>query len=92
MIDKLKQEAMRRGMKLMSNPKFMKLMADPRVMGAITQGFALRGKIQSEIDSKIRSVACALNLATKEEVQTLQRSMQKMQSTVDNLHVTPKEN
>jgi len=51
MLDKLKQEAMRQGMKLLSNPKVMKMMADPRLMNAISQGFAIKGRIQTEIET-----------------------------------------
>jgi polyhydroxyalkanoate synthesis regulator phasin len=85
MIDKLKQEAMRQGMKLMSNPKVMKLMADPRLMNAITQGFALKSRIQSEIDSRLRTMAVSLNLATKDDLQTLQRTVRQMETTVQDL-------
>lgn len=85
MFDKLKQEAMRHGMKLMASPKVMKLMADPRFMNAISQGYALKGRIQSEIDSRLRSMATSLNLATKEDVENLQRILRQMESTVTDL-------
>ena len=85
MLDKLKQEAMRRGMKLMQNPKVMKLMADPRLMNALTQGFALKGRIQSEIDSRLRAMAVTLNLATKEDLETLQRTVKRMEHTVTDI-------
>ncbi|MCC6747341.1 MAG: hypothetical protein IT371_06760 [Deltaproteobacteria bacterium] len=85
MMDKLKQEAMRRGMKLMTNPRVMKLMADPRFMNAISQGFALKGRIQSEIDARLRTVAGALHLATKDDVETLQRTVRQMESSMNSL-------
>lgn len=85
MLEKLKKQAMAQGMKLMSNPKFMKLMADPRLMTAITQTMALRGRIQSEIDGKLRSLACAFNLATRQEVESLQRELSRMESRMATL-------
>lgn len=91
MMDKLKQEVMRRGMKLMTNPKVMKMMADPRVMNAITQGFALKGQIQSQIEEKMRQVATVLNLATKEDVENLRRTLDQVEDSVSSLEkkVTP---
>ncbi|MCA9669162.1 MAG: hypothetical protein KC503_26380 [Myxococcales bacterium] len=85
MIDKLKQEAMKQGMKLMQDPRFMKLMADPRLMQAITRGLTLKGEMQSAIDSRLRSLASTLKLATQEEVQTLKRTIRQMESQVSDL-------
>jgi polyhydroxyalkanoate synthesis regulator phasin len=85
MIDKIRQEMMRRGMKLMTNPKVMKAMADPRVMSAITQGFALKGQIQSQIEGTLRQVAAALNLATKEDVENLRRTLSQVEDSVSDL-------
>jgi len=85
MIEKIKKEAMKQGMKLMSNPKFMKMMADPRVMMAITQGFAFKGKLQAELDERLRTVIDRLNLATKEEVSELKRTLSRMEGTVVDL-------
>lgn len=84
-MDKLKQEAMRQGMKLMTNPKVMKMMADPRVMNAISQGFALKGQVQSGIESTIRNVAASLNLATREDVENLRRTLSQIESSVSSL-------
>jgi hypothetical protein len=85
MIDKLKKEALKHGMKLMTNPKVMKLMADPRVMNAISQGFALRGRIQSELDERLKGLACTLNLATKEDLDNLRQSVSRVESNLSNL-------
>jgi polyhydroxyalkanoate synthesis regulator phasin len=85
MFDKLKQEAMRQGMKLMSNPKVMKMMADPRLMNAISHGFALKGRIEGEIESRLREVAAKLNLATKEDLDGLRDTLSRMQDSVSHL-------
>ena len=85
MLDKLKKQALRRGMKLMSNPKFMRAMADPRIMKAISQGFAIHGRVQSEIDGTMQSVARFFNVATKEEVKELKRTIRQMEHMVDRL-------
>ena len=85
MLEKLKEQAIRQGFKLIANPKVMKMMADPRVIGAITQGFALKGRIQSEIDHKLRWVANQLNLATKEDLEHLRFTLNQMESSLDYL-------
>jgi BMFP domain-containing protein YqiC len=85
MIDKLKQNVMRHGMKLMTNPKVMKMMADPRVMNAITQGFAIKGQIQSQLEGTLRQVASALNLATREDIENLRRTLDQVEDSVNHL-------
>jgi len=85
MIDKLKKEAMKKGMQLMSSPQFMKMMSDPRVMKAIGQAFALRGQIQSEVDSRLRAVAATFGLATEEEVMELRRTISRMESAMTDM-------
>ena len=85
MLEKLKKQALRQGMKLMSNPRFMRAMADPRLMKAISQGFAIRGRMQSEIDNTTQSVARFFNVATQEEVKELRRTIRQMEHMVDRL-------
>jgi hypothetical protein len=85
MIEKLKQEAMRQGMKLLSNPKVMKVMADPRFMNAIGQGFALRGRIQMTVEEKLRSFASMLNLVTRDEIEEIKRDLTHVENTVNDL-------
>jgi len=85
MFDWLKQEAMRHGMKLMSNPKIMKMMSDPRLMNAITQTFTFTGRVHGEIESRLRALAGSLNLATKEDVEGLKSSLSKMEESVNQL-------
>ena len=85
MLDKLKKQALRQGMKLMSNPKFMRAMADPRIMKAISQGFAIRGRVQSEIDDRMQVVARFFNVATQEVGRELKRTIRQMEHMVDRL-------
>jgi hypothetical protein len=68
MLDKFKQQAVRQGMKVLSSPKVAQLMADPRLMSAIMKGLELKGRVQSEIEGRVRSVASALSLATRADL------------------------
>jgi hypothetical protein len=85
MLEKLKQEAMRQGMKLVTNPRVMKVMADPRFMNAVSTGFALKGRIQEGIDERIRAIAARLNLATRDEIEELKRDLSHVENTVTDL-------
>ncbi len=85
MIDQFKQMAMNQAMKLMSNPKFTKLMSDPRVMNTIAKGFELQGQMRTHVEQHLRLLADSLNLATKEEVSNLRRKLGRVESNLDEL-------
>ena len=72
-------------MKLMSNPKFTKLMSDPRVMNALAKGFEIHGQVRSTVEGQLKAIADSLNLATKEEVSTLKRKLGKVEDSLDDL-------
>ncbi len=73
MLDKLKQRLMRESMKMLSNPKVAGYMADPRFLTAITKGLELKGMIESEIDSRLKTVTSALNLASRSDLADIER-------------------
>lgn len=85
MFDKLKQSAMEQGMKLMTNSHVMKLMADPRLMNALMKSVEFKGKLQSDVEARLRSVASALNLATKEDVASLEQTLRKVETRFGDL-------
>ena len=65
--------------------RLLALMADPRVLRAIGQGFAIKGRIDSEIDERLRRLARTFNLATQEEVNELKRTLSYMESNLTRL-------
>lgn len=76
MLEKLRQEALRRGMRLLSNPSVARMMADPRLLGAITKGLELKGRVESEFDRKVGGVASVLRLATRGDLTQLEQSLE----------------
>jgi hypothetical protein len=78
----LKKMMMERGMKLMSDPRVMKLMSNPRVMNVVMKGFQLRGKAQQSFDSRVKSLAKTLKLATREEVSELKQTIRTLESAL----------
>lgn len=75
MLQKIKQQAMRQGMKLLSSPKVAQLMADPRLMSAIMKGLEVKARVQSEIDGRVRALAGSLSLATRSDLDDMAHSV-----------------
>lgn len=85
MLDKIKGRAMQQGMKLLTNPRVMKLMADPRFMNALMKGLELKGRVQSDVETRLRSVAERLNLATKDDVASLEQTLRQVEDRYTDL-------
>lgn len=68
MIDKLKQQLLSQGLKLLSNPKVAQVMADPRLMNALTKGMEIKGTVQKSLDGTVHAVASALQIATRADL------------------------
>lgn len=79
MIEKMKKNVMQQGMKLLTNPRVMKMMADPRVMKGLMKAMELRGKLQSDLDARLRDVAGILNLATRQEIEGLHQTLRQVE-------------
>ncbi len=85
MLDKIKGRAMQQGMKLLTNPRVMKLMADPRFMNALVKGLEFKGRFQSDVEARLRSVAETLNLATKDDVASLEQTLRQVEERYTDL-------
>ncbi len=85
MLNQFKQMAKSHAMKLMSNPKFVKLMTDPRVMNTIAKGFEIHGQVRSRVEDSLLLLADTFNLATKKEVSSLQRKLGQVQDSLGEL-------
>ena len=80
-----KQKLMQEGMKLMSNPKVMKLMQDERVMKAVMQMMDVPGKVQSFTTEQVEKLAKAMSLATEDEVADLKRQVRRLEEELARL-------
>lgn len=81
----LKKAAMDRVMKLMQNPKVMQVAMNPKVMNAVMTAMSLRGKVSSATATAAQSVARSLNLATRDEVKELRRTIRRLEELVNEL-------
>lgn len=79
----LKKTLLTQAMKLAQNPKVMEVAMSPKVMGAAMKVMSLRGQVESASAAASHSLAKALNLATREEVRELRRTIRRLE---DELH------
>ncbi len=75
----LKDYLTKRGVELMKDPRVSAFLQDDRVMKATMKAIATRGEVQQRIDARVESVARSLNLATKQEMRELKRTIRKME-------------
>jgi polyhydroxyalkanoate synthesis regulator phasin len=73
------------GMKLLSNPQIMKVVSNPKVMNVAMQAFELKMKAEAAIDSRVKSVARSLKLATKDEVREMKATIRSLEQSVREL-------
>ena len=84
-MSSIKKTLMKQGMKLMSDPRVMKIMADERVMKAVMQMMNVPGKVQSFTDEQIAKLAKAMSLATEDEVKDLKRQVRRLEEELARL-------
>jgi hypothetical protein len=84
MVD-VKKTAMDQLMKLMQNPKVMQVAMNPKVMGTVMKAMALRGKVQSAASAATQTMAKSLNIATRDEVKELRRTIRRLEDLVNEM-------
>ncbi|MEZ4410995.1 MAG: hypothetical protein R3A52_31625 [Polyangiales bacterium] len=57
----------------------MKLAENPKVMEAAMRAISLRGQVASQVEGASRAVARSLNLATRDEVKELRRTIRRLE-------------
>lgn len=80
-----KRTLMKKGLKLMSDPRVARLMQDERVMKAVVQVMSVPGKVQSFTSDQVERLAKAMNLATEDEVDDLKRQVRRLEEEVARL-------
>jgi hypothetical protein len=80
-----KKTFVQEGLKLLSNPRILKLMQDERVMKTLVVAMSLPGKAQSFAKEQIENVAKAMDLATEAEVRDLRRTVRRLEDEMAHL-------
>jgi Fe-S cluster assembly ATPase SufC len=65
--------------KLFQDPRFLKLIQNPKVMQAAMNAMQARNRLQQRFDERVEKLAKALNLATKSEVRELKRALTRLE-------------
>jgi cell division FtsZ-interacting protein ZapD len=84
-MSSLKKTLMQQGMKLMSDPRVVKMMQDERVMKAVMAAMSVPGKAQSLAKEQLENVAKAMALATESEVKDLRRTVRKLEDELSRM-------
>ena len=84
-MSSIKKTLMKQGMKLISDPRVQKIMADERVMKAVMQMMNVPGKVQSFTDDQVAKLAKAMSLATEDEVKDLKRQVRRLEEELSRL-------
>ena len=86
----LKKTLMKRGMKLMTDPRVVKIMQDERVMKAVMQMMSVPGRVQTFTNDQVERLAKAMSLATEDEVKDLKRQIRRLEEEVARLEKNDK--
>ena len=81
----LKKTLFDQGMKLFTDPRFVRLMQDERVMKAVMAAMRMPGKAQTFAREHAGQIAKAMALATEGEVRDLQRTVRKLEEELSRL-------
>ncbi len=84
-MSSLKKYLMKQGMKLMTDPRLMKIMADERVMKAVMQMMNVPGKVQTFTNEQVEKLAKAMSLATEDEVKDLKRQIRRLEEELSRI-------
>jgi hypothetical protein len=80
MMNKLKAAMMTRAMNLMTDPKVMKMLSNPKVTNVLLQAMMLKGRAEQAWNERAQLLARQLNLATQQEVDDLKAELDAVRS------------
>lgn len=75
----LKKSLMEQGMKLLADPRVMKLMQDERFVKTMMTAMAMPGKIDGFTKDQAEKFAKRMSLATADEVRDLKRTVRSLE-------------
>ena len=81
----LKKSLMEQGMKLLADPRVMKLMQNEQFMKAMMKAIAMPGKIDGFTKEQAEKLAKRMSLATADEVRDLKRTIRSLEDQIAEL-------
>jgi hypothetical protein len=84
-LGKLRENALREGMKLMANPRVMKLMSSPQGQKVMMFAFQLPQKINGVFEAQGRMLAKRFRLATRDDLRELKKAVRDLEGALNRL-------
>jgi polyhydroxyalkanoate synthesis regulator phasin len=81
----IKDEMLKRGMQMMSDPRVAKLMQNPQFMKVMMAAMQVPGKVNTFTNEQAKVLASALRLATAEDLKDLQRTVKRLERQIAKL-------
>jgi len=78
----LRNVVLRHGMKLMSNPRTMRLMQDERLLKTMMTAMSVPGRVSSAVQEHTERLAHLLSFATEREVRDLRRTVRSLEDQI----------
>ena len=75
----IKDEMLKRGMQMMSDPRVAKLMQNPQFMKVMMAAIQVPGKVNTFTNEQAKVLAGALRLATAEDLKELRRTVKRVE-------------
>lgn len=86
----IKKTLMKQGVKLMSDPRVMRLMQDEKFMKAVMTLMSVPGRVSTFAQDQTGRFAKAMDLATQQEVKDLRRTVRSLEEQIAELKKSPK--
>jgi hypothetical protein len=80
-----KKTLMKRGMSLMTDPRFATVMQDERVMKGLMAAMQMPGKVESFTAEQKERFAKAMGLPTEQEVSDMRRTIRRLEEEIARL-------
>jgi hypothetical protein len=84
-MSSLKKSLMEQGMKLLADPRVMKLMQDERFVKTMMAAMSMPGKLDGFTKEQAEKFAKRMSLATADEVRDLKRTVRSLEDQVAQL-------
>jgi len=84
-LTKLRENAMREGMKLMGDPRVMKFMSSPQGQKVMAFAFGLPSKIQGAFEAQGKRFARRFSLATRQDLRDLKDAVRGLERSLEQL-------
>ena len=76
----MKQRMVRLATELVTSSTAVNVLSNPQVQDAIRRAFNLRSDVREEMDKHVDTIARALNLVSRTELQTLKRTIRELEN------------